>query len=371
MIRRVPFYPLNKILETSAHELAAAFNRVLSDGLFVLGPDLVSFENSFASFVGSEHCVGVASGHDALLLSLKAAGIGEGDEVIVSSHTFASSWLAIIQAGATPVPIDSDPITRNLDIELIIPAITSRTKAILVVHIYGRPCDMGRIGEIAAHYGIPVIEDCAQAHGAKFQGNPTGNFGDLSAFSFYPTKTLGCLGDGGAICCNSEGYLNLLRSYRNYGSPQKYIHDLEGTNSRLDNLQAAFLSVRLARLEKELEQRSLVAAAYFAGLSNMDIKLPPKDCELFKSSWHLFVIEIKDRDAVKMRLSEAGVETEIHYPTPLHRQRFSRTSQSEQRTALPVTEKICETCLSLPIWPGMKEHDTHYVIEQLKKIWRR
>jgi len=368
MIQSVPFYPLKKILEASAHELSAAFNRILSDGLFVLGQDLISFENSFASFIGSQHCVGVASGHDALLLSLKAIGIGVGDEVIVSSHTFASSWLAIMQAGATPVPIDSDPITRNLDIDLIIPAITSRTRAILIVHIYGRPCDMSRIGEIADHYGIPVIEDCAQAHGAKFQGNSAGSFGDLGAFSFYPTKTLGCLGDGGANCCGAGGQLLLRRSYKNYGSPQKYIHNLDGGNSRLDNLQAAFLSVRLAQLENELEQRSIVAETYLAGLCDMDIKLPPRDCELFKSSWHLFVIEIEDRDAVKMRLSEAGVETEIHYPTPLHRQRFSRTLQSKQRTAFPVTEKICETCLSLPIWPGMKEHDTHYVIEQLRKV---
>lgn len=367
-MREIPFYPLSTILKNRADSLNNAFTETLAKGFFVLGPKLSDFESKFGSYVGTESCVGVSSGHDALVMCLECLGIGPGDEVILPALTFVSTCLAVQEVGATPILVDVDPLTRNIDTAAIEASITEKTKALLVVHLYGRPSDMAGIDRLAKRYDLRVIEDCAQAHGATFGGRRVGTFSDLSAFSFYPTKNLGALGDGGAVCTSNLEYTTTARALRNYGSTEKYRHDTRGRNSRLDELQAAFLDIQLDFLDRENHLRAEIAATYANCLDPRLIKTPLTDNEVYISAWHLYVIEVENRDALREQLANAGISTELHYPMAIHQQNFLRENfASEVCSEFPNAEKIAASCLSLPAWPGMSQADANYVAEQVNR----
>lgn len=359
---KVPFYPLDMILRARKASLLDACQRVLDSGRYILGDEVRSFETEFAKFQQSRFCCGVSSGHDALVLILRALDIGQGDEVLVSGHTFASSWLAITEVCATPVPIDVSLSSRNIDVSLVNRAVTRRTKAVLVVHMHGRPANVDYLQSFARTQGLALIEDCAQAHGARYEGKTVGNFGVASAFSFYPGKNLGAIGDGGAICTNDEELDQKVRALRNYGAEIKYFHEVLGSNCRLDELQAAFLRIRLKDLETENFQRAAIAAEYIRLMKEARVILPMPDDDVYQSAWHLFSVLVDERDVVREKMIDAEVETGIHYPLALNKQAcFSGFPFGD----LPVTEKICEKCLSLPIWPGMSQEQICFVSETL------
>lgn len=351
-------------LDTSHRELRAnlnsAYNRVLESGRLVLGRELAAFEEEFASYCESSSCIGVASGLDALFLTLRAYGIGNGDEVIVPANTFIATWLAVSYAGARPVPIEPDPRTYNIDPSLIEEAIGPRTKAIIPVHLYGQPADMDPICEIARRHDLRVIEDAAQAHGARYKGRPVGSLGDAAAFSFYPGKNLGALGDGGAVVTRDHALADRIRSLRNYGSSSKYINDEKGFNSRLDELQAAFLREKLAALDRWNERRRDVAARYLDRLGANGLT-PPHVPNWAEPVWHLFVVRHKRRDQLKEVLAGQGIETMVHYPTPPHLQKaYGELGLSEG--AFPITERLHDEVLSLPMWPQLGRADVDRVI---------
>ena len=367
-MREIPFYPLSTILKNRADALNNAFTETLAEGFFVLGPKLSHFENKFGSYVGTESCVGVSSGHDALVMCLECLGIGPDDEVILPALTFVSTCLAVQEVGATPILVDVDPLTRNIDTGALENSITKKTKALLVVHLYGRPCDMAGIERLAKKYDLRVIEDCAQAHGATFDGRRVGTFSDLSAFSFYPTKNLGALGDGGAVCTDNIEHMAAVRAFRNYGSTAKYHHETRGKNSRLDELQAAFLAIQLDFLDQGNDLRAEIAATYSNCLDTRLIKIPPADDAVYTSAWHLYVIEVEDRDVLREQLAKSGIGTELHYPMAIHQQNFFKSHYtSEARTEFPNAEKIAASCLSLPAWPGMSRADVEYVADHVNR----
>lgn len=359
---KVPFYPLEKMLKGRKDLLVDACRKVLDSGQYILGDEVRAFETEFAEFQQSRFSCGVSSGHDAIVLILRAMNIGIGDEVLVSGHTFASSWLAITEVGAIPVPIDAELPSRNIDVSLVGNSITSNAKAILVAHMYGRPADMDGLQSLSCASGLALIEDCAQAHGATYKGKAVGNFGVASAFSFYPGKNLGAIGDGGAVCTNNEDLACKLRALRNYGAEIKYHHKVLGSNCRLDELQAAFLRIRLKDLKKENMQRAEIAARYLELLEDSEISLPAHDDSCYRSAWHLFSILVSKRDVIREKMVAKGVETGIHYPLALNKQPcFSRFQFGD----LPIAEMISENCLSLPIWPGMPEDEICFVAETL------
>ena len=367
-MREIPFYPLSTILKNRVDSFSDAFVDTLTKGMFVLGPRLSDFEKKFGSYVGTGGCVGVSSGHDALVICLECLGVGPGDEVIIPALTFVSTCLAVQEVGATPVLADVNPLTRNIDTSSLENRITKKTKALLIVHLYGRPCDMAGIEILAKRYDLRVIEDCAQAHGATFAGRRVGTFSDLSAFSFYPTKNLGALGDGGAVCTSNTEYTTTARASRNYGSVEKYRHETRGKNSRLDELQAAFLIIQLDFLDRENQLRAEIAATYSKCLDTRYIKIPAADDEVYTSAWHLYVIEVENRYALREQLANAGIGTELHYPMAIHQQNFFKTnSASEANTSFPNSEKITASCLSLPAWPGMSQADVEYVAERVNR----
>ena len=345
-----PFFDMQAITTPIESELRDAFERVLSRHHFILGDELMAFEQEFARYCGVEHCVGVGNGLEALYLTLQAMGIGAGDEVIVPAHTFIATWLAVTWSGARPVPVESCPSGFNIDPERIVEAITPRTKAIIAVHLYGEPADMAAVCSIAAKHGLQVIEDAAQAHGARYHNRRVGSLGDAAAFSFYPTKNLGAMGDGGAICTNSAALASRLRSLRNYGSQTRYQHDEAGYNSRLDELQAAFLRVRLRRLDEDNRARQSVAQAYIQALSALTHITVPQTPDWATPVWHLFVIRCTRRDALMKALKTAGIDTLIHYPVPPHRQ---GAYSGENWPDLSMTEQLSSEILSLPMWPGL------------------
>lgn len=362
----VPFLNLNAEYQEIKQEMQDAFNQVMDTSTYILGPQLASFENLFASYCDVKHAIGVGNGLDALILILRGMNIGPGDEVIVPSHTFIATWLAVSYSGATPVPVEVNSDTYNLDETLIEKAITPKTKAILVVHLYGHPANMDPINLIAKKYGLKVIEDAAQAHGAYYKGIKVGNLADAAGFSFYPTKNLGAIGDGGAITTNDDELANRLRLLRNYGSPVKYVHDIIGTNSRLDELQAAFLKVKLKKLDEWNSKRKKIANYYLKNLSHIESIKLPQVTPWADPVWHLFVIECEERDAFMNELKKAGIATLIHYPTPPHLSRaYPRSFNTDN---FKNTERIAQKILSLPLWPQMKQYETDYVIETLKKI---
>lgn len=358
---KIPLVDLQAEYKALQHELDAAATRVLASGWYILGREVAAFEEEFAAYLGVTQAVGVASGTDAVLLACRALEIGPGDEVITVSHTAVATAAAIELSGATPVFVDIEPVTYTMDVSQVAAAITPRTKAIIPVHIYGHPAEMDTLLALAQQHNLLVIEDCAQAHGARYKGKRVGTMGDAAAFSFYPTKNLGAIGDGGAVVTNNPAVANRLKMLRQYGWQQRYISDIAGYNSRLDELQAAFLRVKLRHLEAGNATRRYLAELYNQQLAHLPLTLPvpQPDCE---PVFHLFVIQTEQRDALQTYLAEQGIGTAIQYPVPVHRQPAYHWLGYEAGS-LPVTEGICGRILSLPMHPYLKETD-------LKKVSR-
>jgi dTDP-4-amino-4,6-dideoxygalactose transaminase len=325
-------------------EFSTVFDKVMRGGWYILGEQVKAFEAEFASYLGARYCIGVANGLDALTLGLKVFDFPQGSEVIVPSNTYIATILAIVNAGLVPVLVEPDIYTYNIDPNLIENSITAKTKAIMLVHLYGKPCDMNPIMELATKYGLRVVEDCAQAHGAEYLGQKVGTFGDVGAFSFYPTKNLGCLGDGGAIVCKDQELAQKLSAMRNYGSHIKYHNEYVGLNSRLDELQAAFLRVKLRALDSINFHKRALAQSYFDNI-NSDFVLPSRQDECF-DVFHIFNIRHNKRDELRAFLLERDIKTEIHYPVaPHHQKAMSRILSG----SYPISEQIHSTTLSLPI----------------------
>jgi dTDP-4-amino-4,6-dideoxygalactose transaminase len=359
---KIPFLDLARVNAPHEEALRAAMDRVLRSGWYVLGGECEAFEREFAHYCGVEHCIGVANGLDALHLILRGYGIGAGDEVIVPSNTFIATWLAVSHAGATPVPAEPDPRTHNLSAEAVEAAITPRTRAIIAVHLYGQPADMQPLADLARRHGLKLIEDAAQAHGARYRGRRAGALGDAAGFSFYPGKNLGALGDGGAITTDDAELAGRLRKLRNYGCTVKYRHELVGFNSRLDELQAAVLRAKLPHLDAENEARRGLAATYFALLRDAPLVLPAV-IDGVEPVWHLFVVRSADRDRLQAGLAAQGIGSLIHYPAAPHRQ---GAYAGQRWPALPVAECLQAEVLSLPMAPYLRAADAAVVAEALR-----
>lgn len=356
---RVPFLDLQATYAELADELDGAVARVLGRGWYVLGAEVEAFERRWAAHVGVAHCVGVASGLDALHLSLVAMGVGEGDEVLVPSNTYIATWLAVSRTGARPVPVEPHPVTANIDPGRLEAAITPRTRAILPVHLYGLPAEMDGVRAVAARHGLRVLEDAAQAHGARYRGTPVGGLGDAGAWSFYPSKNLGAFGDGGAVTTDDPELAERLRSLRNYGSRVRNVNDERGFNSRLDELQAALLSEKLARLDAWNARRTALARAYLDALAGSPVRLPP---DPDGHAWHVFAVHTPRRDALAAHLAEQGVGTLIHYPVPPHLQPAYR-DLGVREGDLPIAEALARETLSLPMGPHLSHDDAERVID--------
>jgi len=352
-MQAIPFLSFEAQHVPLREAILASVARVYDSGQLVLGEEVAAFEQEYAAFNKTTVCVGVGNGLDALYFALLALNIGPGDEVIVPSNTYIATWLAVTKTGATPVPVEPDSTTSNLNPELLPAAITPRTRAILPVHLYGQACWMSEIMRIARHYGLAVVEDNAQAQGATFAGLPTGSFGDINGTSFYPGKNLGALGDAGAITTNNTALAHKIRLLRNYGSQQKYYNDVLGHNSRLDELQAAVLRVKLPFLPIWTTQRQQLAIWYTYYLANIPtLRLPVVHPEA-THVYHLYVVHTPYRDQLQQYLASQGISTMIHYPVPPHRQLAYQGIALQQ--PLPIAEELASTSLSLPIWPGMVE----------------
>ena len=358
----VSFRPMEKELD---QELRSAFDRVLDRSWYIEGEEDKAFESAFATYCGTKYCIGTGNGLDALMLILKALGIGSGDEVIIPSNTYIATALAVTYVGATPVLVEPDINTFNIDPHKIEPAITDKTKVIMPVHLYGQACDMDPIMKIAESHDLLVVEDCAQAHGATYKGRKVGTFGIASGFSFYPGKNLGALGDAGAVITNNEDVASKVRALGNYGSDYKYHHIYKGNNSRLDELQAAFLSAKLPILDKMNEERRRIAEMYSSGIHNPKITLPyvAPDCV---PVWHIYAVRCAERDALETFLKEKGIGTNKHYPIPMHMQECY-TDLHIPAGSLPVAEEISRTELSLPMYYGMTDEEIQYVIDMLNE----
>ena len=356
----VSFLPLERELDA---ELRASFERVYVRSWYIEGQEDEAFEQAFAAYCGVRHCVGVGNGLDALMLILKALGIGPGDEVLVPSNTYIATALAVTYVGALPVFVEPNIRTFDLDPARIEEKITDRTRAIMPVHLYGQACDMDPVMAAAKKHGLYVVEDCAQAHGATYKGQKVGSFGDAAGFSFYPGKNLGALGDAGAVVTDSDEIAKAVRALGNYGSDYKYHHILKGHNSRLDELQAAFLSAKLPHLDRMNEERRRIAARYSAEIRNPKITLPLvlPDCV---PVWHIYGVRCRERDALEKHLNERGIGTNKHYPIPMHRQECYRDLGLNQG-ALPIAEEISATELSIPMYYGMTNAEIQYVIDAL------
>lgn len=365
---KVSFLDLKTPYLELKEEFDQAYQRVMESGWYIMGREVQSFEEQFAQYCGVKNCIGVANGLEALHLVLRAWAIGEGDEVIVPANTFIATWLAVTYAGATPVPVEPDELTYNIDPNKIETAITKKTKAIIAVHLYGQTADMTAINHIANKYGLKVLEDAAQAHGAQWQGKKAGGLGHAAGFSFYPGKNLGAFGDGGAVTTNDDRLAERVRILQNYGSKIKYQHECPGFNSRLDELQAAILSVKLKYLDVWNNRRTRVAERYLAELVNPDIVLPYVS-KGASPSWHLFVVLNNRRDTLKQRLAEGGIDTLIHYPIPPH---LSGAYSSIIQIAkdFTVTEKLANDALSLPIGPHLTDEQADYVINAVNEYHR-
>lgn len=362
---KVGFLDLRAAYEALQPALEDAMLRALRSGYYIGGPEVAAFETSYAHYCGVDHCIGVANGLDALKLAFAALDIGPGDEVIVPSNTFIATWLAVSDCGAKCVPVEPDPRTYNIDPSRIAAAITSRTRAIVPVHLYGQPADLAPILELAETYGLPVVEDAAQAQGARYRGQRIGGHGTLCTWSFYPGKNLGALGDAGAITTNDAKLADRLRRLRNYGSPVRYQHVERGFNSRLDPVQAAALAVKLDHLDRWNERRVMIATRYQAAFSDTTLVLPfvPDD---MAPVWHLYCVQHEQRDALRDHLYAAGVETLIHYPVPPHLQP-AYADRGESEGSYPEVERIAKRILSLPIDPMMTDLQINHVIDAVLK----
>jgi dTDP-4-amino-4,6-dideoxygalactose transaminase len=358
---RVPYENLKKANEPFAAELKSAFEGVLESGWFILGKQVEQFEREFAAFHNYPFCLGVANGLDALTLSLKVMEFSPGSEIIVPSNTYIATILSILNAGLKPVLVEPDLRTYNIDPLRIAEAITPKTVGIMVVHLYGKSCDMDPILDLCERHQLKLFEDCAQSHNATYKGRKTGSFGDFGCFSFYPTKNLGALGDGGAVICKDRGHYEKLKAVRNYGSFVKYYNEYVGTNSRLDEVQAAFLRIKLGKLETLTAHKRELAAFYFEGLDPGKYVLPVRDGD-YGDVYHIFNIRHPERDRLKEYLAQRGVGTEIHYPVAPHLQKAMR---GILEGSYPVSEEIHRTTLSLPISFAHQPDDVRFVIECL------
>jgi dTDP-4-amino-4,6-dideoxygalactose transaminase len=363
----IPFLELKPTYLELKEEMNLAYHRVMNSGWYLLGEETEAFESEFAAYVGTKHCVTVGNGLDALRIALEAHNIGPGDEVIVPAHTFIATWLAVSQCGAVPVGVDVRIDTANIDAALLDSALTSRTKAIIPVHLYGQAADMDPINEFAKAHNLIVIEDAAQAHGARYRGSMCGTLGQAAAFSFYPGKNLGAFSDGGAITTDDETIARKARMLRNYGAEKRYYHEVAGTNSRLDELQAAFLRVKLRHLDEWNRRRADFADLYISRLSALEPRLSlPVIPEWASPVWHLFVIRVGMRDRLQQYLTNHGIQTTIHYPVPPH---LSAAYQSYSGFSFPVAEEISGIIVSLPCGPhftpdqiaGCADHVVSYV----------
>ena len=363
---QVPFLDLRAPYLELRGEIDAAVGRVLDSGWYLMGDALRSFESAYAASVGAKHCVGVANGLDALRLALMAMDVGPGDEVIVPSNTYIATWLAVTQVGARPVPVEPDPRTFNMSAALVAAAITPRTKVLLPVHLYGQPADLRALAEVAAAHGVRVLDDAAQAHAACIAGSRIGGskLADITAWSFYPGKNLGALGDAGAITTDDDDLADRIRVLRNYGSRVKYVNEVEGLNSRLDELQAAVLEVKLAHLDAWNARRAMQAARYLAAFAELPLQLPwvPSWAE---PAWHLFVVRSPVRDHLQRHLAEHGIGTLIHYPIPPHRQ-AAYTHLGFDADAFPSASRIADEVLSLPIGPHLTEGQQEKVVAAVR-----
>ncbi|MBU3712521.1 MAG: DegT/DnrJ/EryC1/StrS family aminotransferase [Limnohabitans sp.] len=355
----IPFLDLKAAYLSLKEQIDAAVARVLDSGWYILGPEVEAFESEFAEYCQAKEAVGVADGLSALHLALQAMDIGPGDEVIVPSNTFIATWLAVSQCGATPVPVEPNPLTFNIEAPQIQAALTPRTKAIIPVHLYGQPADLDPILALARQHDLWVLEDAAQAHGAKYKGARIGGHGDAVAWSFYPGKNLGAMGDGGAVTTNDTELAMRIRELRNYGSTEKYVHRVQGYNCRLDPLQAAVLRVKLAHLDPWNARRQSIAQQYLAHIKAPSFTLPSVLPEV-EPVWHLFVVQTAQRSAVQQHLQQQGISTLIHYPTPPHLQEAYRLNMR-----LPVAERMAAEVLSLPMGPHLPAEDALRVIEAL------
>jgi dTDP-4-amino-4,6-dideoxygalactose transaminase len=364
---KVPFADFSIMHGELRDQLDAAYKKVLDRSIFIQGEECAQFEKEFAQYCGAKYCVGVATGLDAIYLILKALGVKDGDEVIVPSNTFIATALAVSYVGAKPVFVEPEIETFNINPSKIEEAITDKTKAIIAVHLQGRAADMDAINAIAKKYHLYVLEDSAQGHGALYKGKKVGALSDAAAFSFYPGKNLGALGDGGCVVTDNKEIADKVRALGNYGSDYKYHHIYQGTNSRLDELQAAFLRVKLPHLDTWNEERRRLASKYFNGIKNPQIKLPLKSDDTFTHIYHVFVIRCDKRDELEKYLKDKGIGTVKHYPIPMHMQEAYK-SLNIPKGALPIAEEISATVLSLPMYYGMTDEQIEYVIDAINNF---
>lgn len=355
----IKFLDLEKVNNRFRTEIDAKIKNILDNGWYLQGAENEEFEKSFAQFCGTKYALGVANGLDALRLIIKAHGFGVGDEIIVPANTYIATILAITDNGCTPVLVEPDIHTYNINPDLIEEKITSKTKAIMVVHLYGQAVQMQKIWDLAKKYNLKVFEDCAQAHGAIYQGKRVGNLSDAGAFSFYPGKNLGCLGDGGAVTTNDEVIYNKIKALANYGSDRKYHHIYKGLNSRLDEIQAAVLDVKLPHLDADNNRRREIAKYYRENIKNPKIILP-KTYDDKATVWHVFVVRTQNRDEFQKYLADNGIQTLIHYPTPPHKQ---DAYKEWNNLSFPISEEIHRTIISLPMSPVMTQEEVQKVVD--------
>ncbi|MBB6610988.1 DegT/DnrJ/EryC1/StrS family aminotransferase [Pontibacter sp. Tf4] len=365
---QVPYVAFRDWPQGLAQQVEQAVARVMREQQFILGPDVEAFEHAFARFLGADFAIGVGNGFDALVLALRAVGVGAGDEVILPANTFIATANAVVHLGAKPVFAEPDAQTYNLTAATAGKHITPKTKAIVAVHLYGQPCEMEALQQLCKAYSLKLVEDAAQAHGATYKNQFAGTFGDAAAFSFYPTKNLGALGDGGAVVTSDPGLANYIRKYRNYGQQEKYHNDLIGVNSRLDTLQAAVLSVKLTYLHQQNQERQLLAQRYQQELQTIAALTLPATAKDSSHVYHIFNIRTTRRDELRNYLQQQGIQTAVHYPVPIHLQpayRFLNYKPGD----FPVTEELASTSLSLPLFPGMTEAEQEHVIRSVKAFF--
>lgn len=365
---KVPFLDLKAAYHELQPALDAAYRRVMFSARYILGAELQAFESEFAAYCGVRHCIGTGNGLEALHQILRAMDIGPCDEVLVSAHTFIATWLAVTYAGAVSVPVEPLEDTDNMDPCRIPAAVTPRTRALIVAHMYGQPADMDAIAAAARPDGLRIIEDAAQAHGARYKGRRVGGLGDAAGFSFYPGKNLGAFGDGGAVITNDDDLAHRLQAFRNYGSHCKDIHEVKGVNSRPDAMQGAFLRVKLAKLDAWNAQRRLLAARYTKALQDLPGIITPFVPDWAEPSWHLFVIRTPLRDQLQHALAQQGIETLIHDPIPPHRQ---KAEEDMALRSYPITERIHKEVLSLPMWPAMLKADVDRVVSAIEAFCKK
>lgn len=360
---KVPFVSFEKMHNEIEDRILIKFKEMYKKNQFIMGEEVENFEKEFSQYCGAKYCVGCGNGLDALFIILKSYGIGNGDEVIVPSNTYIATALAVSYTGATPVFVESKIESYNINVELIKEKITNKTKAIMAVHLYGQPADMDKINAIAKEYNLKVIEDAAQAHGALYKGKKVGALGDAAGFSFYPGKNLGALGDGGAIVTNDKELADKARAIANYGSNIKYHHIFKGNNSRLDEIQAGFLRIKLENLDIWNTQRKIIAKLYLDKITNPKIIKPIIE-EFAEPVWHLFVIRTEDRDGLEKYLNKNGIGTTKHYPIPIHMQGAYKDLNIKEKS-LPIAEKISSEVLSIPMYYGITEEEIAYIAEKI------